>query len=390
MGGGGVSLRTFDVVRNIQSFVFNAFNNSRPKICTAPSDSRVLRMHYQWTAWLMLTGFASAFYAWFYKDIITCVSHFNAEVQVRLDYLNICLSYPFVIEEDGTKQHLLFYRWIHWVFLLLAIAFFIPRKLSKKGENPKVKKLFEDLAGMNNRLDANESQIVANSSRFIVVHNRSNNGLYYRYVAWHFVALLIDILAFVFLDMLLLNRFALLVPKSFPFKRDGEFFKDYISKTFPPFVKCDVGPWQQLVNERTERFGCHLLAMELYEKLFIVVWLWLIILMVITSLYISYMLLFFYPRARNLFLRFSKPFSAESSVSETIEKVSQCSQIGDWFLLYKIRQHFSPLSYYRLMKTLSDKDARKAILNAVRDEQQNKKILRCSEKSTPHKGFLIE
>ena len=73
------------------------------------------------------------------------MSHFNAETQVRLDYINICLSYPYV-EDDGQRRYLLFYRWISWSLLVLAGIYYIPRKISKNQDNPKCKKLLEDLA----------------------------------------------------------------------------------------------------------------------------------------------------------------------------------------------------------------------------------------------------
>ena len=51
----------------------------------------------------------------YHRDVITCVSHFNAETQVRLDYINICLSYPYVEGEEGEpRRYILFYRWISW------------------------------------------------------------------------------------------------------------------------------------------------------------------------------------------------------------------------------------------------------------------------------------
>lgn len=366
-GQGG---RSFDIIRQVIGNVVNIFNK-RPAVCTPPCDGHVLKMHYQWTFWIMLGGYSAIWYSWFHRDVITCASHFNAETQVRLDYINICLSYAY-IQVGEERRYLLFYRWIHWVLLLLACFYYIPRKISKNAENPKIKKLFDDLAVGVHRYDNYEKELVDRAARYMAYNLKTHNAIFYKYLSCNVLALIIDIFAFHALDYLLQGRFIELGYRAWPFNRDPYAFTDYISQTFPPFVDCELNIVSQLTNKRTELFGCHLTVMELYEKLFIGLWLWLIMLIFITSLYIVYLFLFWSPWARLYILRVAKPVNAKDTMRNTVVSVVQACKIGDVYLLYRLRTHFSHAKYYDLLTKLSDPDFLRVVLDNISIDQPHK------------------
>ncbi|XP_064097437.1 innexin inx2-like isoform X1 [Macrobrachium nipponense] len=375
----GQSGRPFDIIRQIVGNVVNIFNK-RASPCTAPCDGMVLKMHYQWTFWVLLGGFSSVWYCWYHRDVITCASHFNAETQVRLDYINICLSYPFVeavannYEEGGgiPRRYLLFYRWIHWVLLLLAGIYYIPRKISKTSENSKVKKLIEDLAVNAHRYDGLERELVDRTAKYIAYNLKTHNGLYYKYLTCNLMALLVDIFCFQFLDFVFQGRFLKYGFNAFPFSRDPQNFSDYMSDMFPPFANCELHDQVQLVNKRIERLGCHLTIMELYEKYFLALWVWLIILTSMTVSYIIFLGLMWFPWARLWMLRIAKPLSARDTIRNTICTTISSCKIGDVYLLYRLKQHFSHARYYELLTRLSDPDFLRAILDTVSIDHHNK------------------
>ena len=370
MGMPGQGGRSFDIIRQVVGNVVNIFNK-RPSVCTAPCDGMVLKMHYQWTFWIMLGGYSSIWYSWFHRDVITCASHFNAETQVRLDYINICLSYPF-LQIGSTRRYLLYYRWIHWVLLVMGAFYYLPRKISKNAENPKVKKLFDDLAVGVHRYDNYEKEMVDRAARYLAFNLKTHNALFYKYFACNVLALVIDICAFHVLDYVFQNRFLELGFQAWPFNRDPKTFTDYVSETFPPFVDCELNIVSQLTNKRQEILGCHLTVMELYEKLFIALWLWLIILTCLTCMYIIYLLFFFSSYARLYILRIAKPVNAKNSVRNTVVSVIQNCKIGDVYLLYRLRQHFSHSKYYDLLTKLADPDFIRLVLDNISIDQLHK------------------
>ncbi|XP_042227281.1 innexin inx2-like isoform X2 [Homarus americanus] len=340
-------------IRSLLGSVLNAFKTRANQICAATCDGLVLRMHYRWTFCLLLGTFLTVWYSWYHRDVITCVSHFNAETQVRLDYINICLSYPFV-EEDGSRRYLLFYRWISWSFAFLAAVYYIPRKVSKSFDNARCKKLLEDLAANAHRYDQAERELVERAARYIIFNIKTHNGLYWKFLTVNIIALLVDLFAMQFLDFLLQGRFIQYGIKSYPFSRDPHTFTDYISKTFPPFASCEIAKQNQLVNKRTEMFGCHLTIMELYEKLFLGLWVWLIMLTFVTCCYIIFLFLMWLPCVRVYLLRVAKPVHASDKVRGVVHAVTQNCKIGDIYLLYRLKGHLSHARFYELMVRLSD------------------------------------
>ena len=401
----GQSGRSFDIIRQVVGNVVNIFNK-RPAVCTAPCDGQVLKMHYQWTFWLMLGGYSCIWYSWFHRDVITCASHYNAETQVRLDYINICLSYPY-IQVGSERRYLLFYRWIHWVLLVLGAFYYLPRKISKGSENPKVKKLFDDLAVGVHRYDNYEKEMVDRAARYLAFNLKTHNVLFYKYLGCNVLALVIDVCAFHVFDYIFQGRFVELGFQAYPFNRDPQAFTDYISQTFPPFVDCELDTTSMLTNKRTEKLGCHLTVMELYEKLFILLWVWLIVLTTVTSLYIIYLFFFWSPWARIRILRISKPVQARASVRSTVESVIRNCKIGDVYLLYRLRTHFSHAKYFDLLTKLSDPDFLRLVLDNITVDQGHKgqgdarhrkpnQIKNTPNKyndslySKPNKGILVE
>nr|XP_045592742.1 innexin inx2-like [Procambarus clarkii] len=340
-------------IRNLVGSVINAVKSSANRVCAASCDGLVLRMHYRWTFCVLLGGFFTTWYSWYHRDVISCVSHFNAETQVRLDYINICLSYPYV-EDDGVRRYLLFYRWISWSFLFLAAVYYIPRKMSKSFDNSRCKKLLEDLAANAHQYERVEAQLVEKAAHYMLVNLRTHDGLYWKYLCVNVVALLVDVFALQFLDFILQGRFIQYGIKSYPFDRDPQTFSDYMSQTFPPFASCELSSENQLVNRRTEKFGCHLTIMELYEKVFLALWVWLIVLCLVTCCYIIFLFLMWLPWVRVLLIRIARPIHGTDKVRKISQDVVSNCKIGDIYLLYRLKQHLSHVMFYELTVRLSN------------------------------------
>lgn len=383
-----------DIIRQLVGNVVNIFKKKRAP-CTSPCDGSILKMHYQWTFWIFLANFSAIWYSWYHRDVITCVNHFNSETQVRLDYINICLSYIF-IEQGGERRYLLFYRWIHWTLLVLAAIYYIPRKFSKYSENPKVKKLVEDLAVHQARYDGIERDLVERAAKYIAMNLHTHNGIYFKYLGCNIIALIVDIFCFHALDFVLQGRFITYGWMAYPYDRDPTNFSDYMSRTFPPFSKCELDLANKLVGQRTERLGCHLTVMELYDKVFLFIWLWLVLLTAMTVGYIIFLGMMWLPYCRYYILKVAKPPNAkeDASVTETIKKVMESCRIGDVYLLYRLRQHMSHARFYELLTRLDDPDMLKLMAEDPADrvvQAKNQENLRRQPKmniGTPKSKFV--
>ena len=279
------------------------------------------------------------------------------------------MSYPYVIDGDGERRYLLFYRWVHWSLLTLAGLYYIPRKISKSLENPKAKKLMEDLAANAFRYDQVENELVQRAAKYVTFNLKTHNSLYINFVSVNAIALIVDIITMQFLDFILQGRFISYGFMAYPFKRDPKGFTDYMSQTFPPFATCELAKNNKLVNKRTEEFGCHLTIMELYEKVFLGLWLWLIVLIFITSLYLVFLFMMMLPCVRVHLLRTAKPLHANDKVKQTILRVSHNCKVGDMYLLYRLKQHLSHARFYELLARLSDPELCKVTVHSDQSEK---------------------
>lgn len=287
------------------------------------------------------------------RDVITCVSHFNSDTQVRLDYINVCLSYPFLELDGEERRYILYYRWISLCLLVLSWLYYVPRKVSKNFDNGRCQKLLEDLAANSHIYDHNEAPLVERAFRYVVFNLNTHDGLYWKYLTVNVIALVVDLITMFSLNFVLDNRFLTYGIAAYPYKRDPKTFTDYMSQTFPPFANCELGPPNQLVNSRVEKLGCHLTIMELYEKLFLGLWVWLIILITVTIAYIIFLLIMWFPCTRVYLLRTSKPAQAKDNVRVILQSVAQNCKVGDIYLLYRLKGHLSHARFYELLFRLA-------------------------------------
>ena len=340
----------------IQQIVQGVFKvaTKKPRLSTPMCDGFILKLHYLWTFSLFLFGFATVWYSWYFHFTIICVSRFNANAGIPTNYLNVCFSYPFV-QHETHREYLLYYRWIPITMLTIAAIFYIPRKMSKYSENPKIKQLMEEMSLYQFRFDQTEKQLIYRASIYIAYNIRTHNWLFCKYITCTVLCLIIDIIVFYGLDVFLLGKFSTYGINALPFNRDPIGFSDYISKTFPPFVDCEIGEVHQLLNKRTEQFGCHLPIMEFYEKLFFIIWVWLVLLIVITTIYLIFIMCFIvFPCFQFILLRIPKPPNANGSVKGTILTVLRFCKVGDIYLLYRLKQYSSAAMYYEILNKLTD------------------------------------
>ena len=266
-------------------------------------------------------------------------------------------------DSDGneTRRYLLFYRWIQWSFLILAAVYYIPRKVSKNLENPKCKKIIEELASNSFRYDNAEQVLMDKVMMYMTTNIHTHNILYFKFFFLNVLALTIDIATMHYFDFLLQGRFLRYGIDAYPYERDPEGFTDYMSQMFPPFAMCNIDDKKKLVGQRSEKLGCHLTIMELYEKVFLLVWIWLILLIIVTTLYIVFLILVLIPKVREFWLRTSKPLMAPEKANMLIKRANENLKIGDVYLLYRFKGHLSHARFYELLMRMADPKFKKSV-----------------------------
>lgn len=161
---------------------------------------------------------------------------------------------------------------------------------------------------------------------------------------------------------------------AYPYQRDPQNFTDYLSSTFPPFVLCRLEKRILVNNERVEDIACHLLLMELYEKIFMVLWVWLAVVTACTCLAVVCLLLATLPPFSRMFLNLR---SNSSKIKKLKRKVLKICDVGDLYVLYLLKKHRSDGQFVMFM----DKFTHNYELEEVKD-----KLPEASK--NPDQGFL--
>ena len=357
-----------DMVKNVIAGVMQ-FIKKKQLPYINPCDGRVIRLYYLYTFWVCMFLFSTVWYSWYHKDPMICVSKFNVDMQIKPDIANLCLSYPdFKDPVDGEMKNMMFYKWIPFSMLVIAGVFYIPRKISKNWESDHAAQMIEMTYVKTSKkeplaLDALVKQLHTFKDDF--------NGLFHRYLMLNIISFVLNVLSMFFLDFFLQGRF-ITYGLTDVYNRDPEFFKDLMSRTFPPFVTCTITPFMQLVNERKEEYGCHLTLMELYEKVFFVLWWWMIFVMVANISYVLFLVCFrFMSCVQTLVLKGSKPDTQRSEedfhYSETLAKLLKKAGVGNMYMLYRLRQFLDDATYLQLIIKLEKKypDVQKVIPNSI-------------------------
>ena len=247
--------------------------------------STVLKLHGKYTSLFLLSCWLFVTSDYYASDAILCVSKFDRSI-ITGEMEDICLTYSFTKPSVKQRYYVTHYKWIHWVFLLLALLYNLPTQIHHY--------LFtaEDLSGALESISylPLEFRIESTALRRSIWYWSRNYGshasLHLDKILIHVICFLANMLAFFILHLLLQGHNYVLLMTFWPFTRDYHQFHDALSTVFPPFTQCEVTPKMQLWMGRTERVGCHLPLMEIYEKVFLMVWVWQCILAVITLAYI--------------------------------------------------------------------------------------------------------
>lgn len=140
-----------------------------------------------------------------------------------------------------------------------------------------------------------------------------------------------------------------LVYSAYPLHRDPHHFTDELSRTFPPFVRCSVEEQVYINNAREDCLGCHLLLMDIYDKMFVVIWLWLVFLIAVTLITLLGFVLWVIPPFNRLFLLMH---TDSKHVKKLRDKVVKKYSFTDLYVLHLMKRHRSETEFVMVMSGL--------------------------------------
>ena len=322
-------LTVFDIIK---IKLLNTLTQKKPIHKYLSSDSFFLSLYFNFGSFFFFLTSCCIFYNVFMTDTIFCNDGFDlgsAKGQKIFPiYINYCLSYPMLLNKK--KSFALFYKWVPWITTVVSFLLYTPKIVMRKMSCNFIALNFmrindpEEAEGAEKN-DQKQSCCSSISSVALsefndnddnvynISHVRREKGenkhhripkvnlwlgklirvrwnrctdVYWKCLFSHAYALILNVGLIYLLDFFLQGQFVGYVPQAFPFRRNMTTFLDETTQIFYPFCECTL---TIVITGRVEKIRCHLTLMEYYEKIFIFVWFYLIILLILTLLYTLYL-----------------------------------------------------------------------------------------------------
>lgn len=365
-----------DVLGSLKSFVV--------KVKSLTVDNGVFRLHYRFTVMILL-GFSILVTSRQYiGDPIDCYS----DSKVRADMIDqhcwissthtvpsachqrtgsqvIAPCVDKYVDGDPVTTHQ-YYQWVCFVLFLQALMFYFPHYVWKSMEGGRLKALTMDLEGPLVSEAVKTQRIEALTAYFKVSLHR-HNFYAYRYTVC-------EILNFINVigQMFLTNRFLGGVFLEYGTNviafndLDQTNRTDPMMMVFPRVTKCTFYTFGAGGQPQNHDAICVLPINIINEKIYIVLWFWFIILAIITGLAIIYR----FATIFSSYLRFRLLQSKATSVKDdSLERISNRLNFGDWFLLYLLAKNINSYIFRDVANVVAKQ------LDGYDDENPESKVL---------------
>ncbi|XP_056644891.1 innexin inx2-like [Diorhabda carinulata] len=331
------------------------------KLGTVHTDNNVFKLHYKVTVILLATFSVLLTSKQYFGEPIDCDVEQRKEVIDTYCWIhgtfiiNQNLNDPvlpglgiqrndYPNDEPPTSRQT-YYQWICLIFGVQAVLFYLPRYLWKACEAGRLKELIGEFGGAITSDKWNQMEkdkIVKHILDGTYVHNVYT----FRYCFCEVLNLVNVILNICFMDWLITGQFSAYGIARATFKQVNP-----MDKVFPKIAKCSYYRYGPSGDQQLFDALCILPLNVLNEKVFLILWYWLFILLALTFLCILYRGLFlFLPMFRIYLLRAQARKLEKKKAKFIVSKLS----FGNFFILYKFGKNVNPRLHKEVVMCLYD------------------------------------
>jgi len=354
-------------------------------------DSIPFKLHYQVTSLILTLCSVLSTITQFFGEPIHCFTSFKDDIPEKA-LNNFCwmqetfilpdsmhkaigteVAAPGVEKYTGKRQERIFQQYYQWVCFFLAfqsLCFYLPRFIWKILEHEKIKQLVPELRNLLDE-DAEKEDVenakptkVRKISKYIV-DNLGNHKLYTAEYMLCSLFNFVNVIGQIFItDAFLGGEFTKYGTEVFSFaQKDYPTRYDPMVKVFPRVTKCSFNKFGPSGDVQRHDAMCILSINVLNEKVFLLLWVWFLVLSVITGLEIAYQIawLSVKPMQHNVLLN----FNAKTEHSQ-LRRFMLKFEIGDWFFLRLLSQNMSTNKFRELVKEID-----LTIQNGYQNSMQN-------------------
>lgn len=254
---------------------------------------------------------------------------------------------------SGTQdqKHKAYYQWVSFMLFLQAGMFYFPHLLFKNWEGGKVSNILSGLHRV--VLDKADRHSREKLLARYLRDNLNNHNLWgIRLYLVRFIYLINLVGNIVLIDVFLDWEFSTYGLKVVELMEDDPIGRmDPMSRIFPKVTKCTMRKFGPSGSIQNHDAICVLPINIINEKIYVVLWFWLLFLCVLTLLSLIYnTFVLVTPPLRNMLLRSRGPQGQGTSTK--LEEISRHLQVGDWMLLYQLSRNMESIVWGELVSEL--------------------------------------
>lgn len=351
-------------------------------------DNKVFQLHYRLTTFLFL-GFSILVTAYnMLGEPVSCACAQCGATSIPLNVMNshcwVTATYtvPSDLQKDGfssgstnlgpdrgrheDRNYQTYYQWVPFMLVLHGVLFYVPHWLWTLSEDGRMAAMVQDI-----RLPVLDRGVLKARVTNLAVYIRQTMGTYQGYFIRFVIcdALnVINVIATIYcIDKFLGHKFLDYGNKVVQYLSEGGEFSPFTT-TFPKQAKCEMeffGP----TGSRASVDGLCVLALNvLNEKVYLVLWFWLIFLAVLSSVVFAGRLVLMLVRAfRVPMLQHKAHFKFGKDMARGVNSL----QVGDFFLLSLMARNMDVTAFRLLLKELAQEEFRRSCSDMDDEEEES-------------------
>lgn len=340
--------------------MFKAISSIKVKVELKPVvDNLVFRLHYRYTYTIYMVSMLLCTIYDIIGDKISCMTGIDSDAYNDV-VSNFCfIMGTFTVDRlhgvkigaeaphpgvgpqqpgDNVTFHT-YYQWVPFVLFIQGVMFYAPHWLWKSREGGLFKQVIQDLSirdylGSDLRNYFGREERYAALSKYIYHHMDNHRNWAYSFFFCEFLNLGVVIGTLFLTDWFLGDEFLAYGVKVFGMiGMDPENRTDPMSYVFPRMVKCTFKSFGASGTIQVRDVMCLIATNIINEKIFVFLWVWLVLLTTVTSIYLAYrLLLIFVPYFRRLRLQ----MLVKTEMKHDVATVMKQASLSDWFLIYNL------------------------------------------------------
>jgi len=260
--------------------------------------------------------------------------------------------------KEGTEHHTtVFYQWVVFVLLIKAAVFRIPHVLWKMFEGGFMKSFYSggEVKNLENWMKNKEDELVTSKAKFLskLTSPKSNmNSYYFIFVVCEFLNLVVLGIVWKVTDKFINGNFNTYGSDFYNEMMYGvdEVGYNTMCNAFPTMTRCTYYLQGNDGGDKTESAQCVLAQNIINQKIYLVLWYWLVFLMIVGGLQIIFELaIFAVPSFRNALLT----WNIGDFNTIDVRNFLHSKGVADWFVFYQVSKNTDKQFFCLLLENMS-------------------------------------